>query len=96
MKATSYAELESYKQSGVVEKRMWNTSLDDAVRDSHGGSTGTSETGINIDGQVRVMGDPFQLGDGELADAPGIGAGGAPLSAGNAISCRCFLTPVIE
>lgn len=85
LKATQWAQLESFTQSGVVEKKMWNTSLDDAVRDSH-----------QIDGEVRGLADSFGLADGELADAPGVGAGGAPLSAANAINCRCFVTPVFE
>lgn len=85
LRATQLAQVESFKQSGVVDKRMWNTSMDDAVRDSH-----------QIEGEVRSLSEPFQLADGELADAPGVGAGGASLSAANAINCRCFITPVLE
>jgi hypothetical protein len=39
--------------------------------------------------------ETFDL-DGELAEAPGIGAGHSQLSAGNSINCRCFVTPVLE
>jgi hypothetical protein len=88
--ASQTAQLTSFDLADVGNKR-WNTSLDDAVRDSHGGPAGGG-----VDGQVRPRGEPFLLDDGELADAPGIGAHGALLSAGNAINCRCFLTPVIE
>ena len=88
--ASQTAQLTSFELA-EVERKRWNTSLDDAVRDSHGGPGGGG-----VDGQVRTVGDPFQLDDGELADAPGVGAHGSLLSAGNAINCRCFLTPVIE
>ena len=86
LKASQSSQLEAYDQSGVVEKLQWNTSLDDAVRDSH----------VTAEGQIIERGDSFILGDGEAADAPGIGEGGGQLSAGNTINCRCFTTPVIE
>ena len=86
LRASQAAHLEGFEQSGFVERKQWNTSQDDAVRDSH----------AEIDGQIRDLADAFTLGDGEAADAPGIGAGGAPLSARNAINCRCFLTPVFS
>jgi phage portal protein BeeE len=89
-KATQFGQLEGYIDSGVVVGKRWNTSQDDRVRDSH-----------EIDGTAVALGETFTLpGDGkrsdEQADAPGIGADGAPLSAGNSINCRCFLTPVLE
>lgn len=84
LRATQAAQVESFEQSGVVERKQWNTSMDDAVRDSH-----------MLDGEVVDLNDSFVLADGEQADAPGIGAGGGALSAGNAINCRCFLTPVM-
>jgi len=83
LKASSRATLEGFKVAGVARYR-WNTSLDDAVRDSH----------ITAEGQVRAAGVPFELGDGELADGPRLGVGGGLLSAANTINCRCFLTPV--
>jgi len=86
LRAAQSAHLEGFSQSGVVERKQWNTSQDDAVRDSH------AET----DGQVRDLEAAFMLGDGEAADAPGIGVAGAPLSARNAINCRCFVTPVFS
>jgi SPP1 gp7 family putative phage head morphogenesis protein len=87
-KAATAAHKDSYEIAGVEQNR-WNTSLDDAVRESHGGASGG---GVN--GQVRDIREPFVLDDGELADGPRVGAGGTELSAGNSINCRCFLTPV--
>ena len=86
LKAGQSAQLEGFDQSGVVERKTWNTSLDPEVRDSH----------AMTEGQEVDADEAFTLGDGERADAPGVGEGGSQLSAGNAISCRCFVTPVIE
>jgi SPP1 gp7 family putative phage head morphogenesis protein len=87
LKASQQAQLASFELAGV-EKKQWHTSMDDAFRDSHGGPGGT------IDEPIVPRGQPFRLDDGELADSPGIGAFGAPLSAGNLINCRCFVLPV--
>jgi hypothetical protein len=86
LKASQKAQLEGFDQSGVVEKKRWNTSMDDAVRETH----------RNIEEPVVGLHDSFVLGDGERAEAPGVGLGGGALSAGNSINCRCFLTPVTE
>lgn len=86
LRASQKAQLVGFETSGVVEKKIWHTALDDAVRDEH----------IPVEGQKADVGSAFVLGDGELADAPGIGAGGGTLSAHNAINCRCFLTPGTE
>jgi SPP1 gp7 family putative phage head morphogenesis protein len=86
LRGSAAAHLEGFSQAGFVAKKRWNTSLDDAVRDSH------AET----DGQVVELDAPFVLGDGEHADGPGLGANGAALSAANAINCRCFVTPVFD
>ena len=83
LKASQSAQLESFSQAGV-ERRQWNTSRDANVRDQH----------VMAEGQVVAKGESFVLGDLERADAPGIGAGGSTLSAGNSINCRCFVTPV--
>ncbi|HMB73440.1 MAG TPA: phage portal protein [Gammaproteobacteria bacterium] len=85
LKASQEAQITAFEVSEVVERKQWNTSLDSAVRESH----------APVNGQGRDLREPFELADGELADAPGIGAHGATLSAGNSINCRCFLTPVI-
>jgi len=84
-RAVQRGQIEGFRQSGVVEKKQWNTSQDDAVRDSH-----------LIDGQIVRLDEPFELDDGELADSPGEGADGTELSAHNAINCRCFVTPAFE
>lgn len=91
-RATQAAQVEGFEQSGLVARKRWNTSQDDAVRENHK----TSVDGSRMDGQVVDLGDPFVLGDGELSDSPGSGHNGASLSARNAINCRCFLTPVFE
>jgi SPP1 gp7 family putative phage head morphogenesis protein len=86
LKSSQTAQIESFEQSGVVEKKQWNTSMDAAVRDEH----------VSVEGQTVGLREPFTLGNGEQADAPGIGMGGAPLTPGNSINCRCFTTPVLE
>ena len=88
--AISSGQLAGYKQSKVIEQKQWNTTRDEAVRDSH-----------RID-RVRVLLDSaFTLVDPktgriEMAEAPKIAVGGGRLSARNGINCRCFSTPVIE
>lgn len=80
-KASQFAQRESYKQSGVVHRHMWNTSLDAAVRDSH-----------MIDGQIAPIDGVFVLNDGVTARHPG----DPSLPARDLINCRCFITPVLE
>jgi len=86
LKASQNAQLTGFETSGVVEKKRWNTARDNAVRDSH----------VATEGQTVGVREAFLLGDGEPADAPGIGGGGGQLSAENTINCRCFITPVVE
>jgi SPP1 gp7 family putative phage head morphogenesis protein len=85
LKANSQAQLTAFDTSGVVEKKEWNDSMDDAVRDNH----------AYMQERVVEINDPFVLGDGELADAPRIGYRGSMMSAGNAINCRCFMAPLM-
>ena len=82
LKATQQAQLDSFEIADV-ERKEWQTMRDPEVRDSH----------AFAGGQIRAKDELFDLA-GEGALAPGIGAGGAPLSAGNSINCRCFLLPV--
>jgi SPP1 gp7 family putative phage head morphogenesis protein len=82
-RAATNAHIESYKLAGV-EQHRWNTSMDDAVRETH----------QTVNPDVVDVGSPFTLGDGELALGPREGVGGTDLTAGNSINCRCFLTPV--
>jgi uncharacterized protein with gpF-like domain len=77
--AVQSAQIEGYKQTGVVERQIWNTSLDDLVRDSH-----------TIDGQVVGLGDAFTFSNGAQARFPS----DPNLSASDRINCRCFVNPV--
>ena len=77
--AVSEAQTQGYKQTGVVERKQWNSSLDAAVRDSH-----------LIDGQTVALDGDFELGDGDRGSAPA----DPKLAVRNRARCRCFLTPV--
>lgn len=72
LRATQKAQTEGYRQSGVVAQKRWNTSRDDAVRDSH-----------RIDGQTVGLDETFRLADGAHATEPG--ADGLP--AEDVINC---------
>jgi phage portal protein BeeE len=73
LKTTQAAQLDGYETSGVVEGKQWNTSQDDAVRDSH----------VATDGQVVDLGEDFTLGSGARGDAPGASS----LPAEDVINC---------
>ena len=77
--ATQAAQIEGYEQTGVVERQMWNTSLDADVRDSH-----------TIEGQTVELGGDFVLGDGDSGPSPRSPA----FAVENRVNCRCFVTPV--
>jgi SPP1 gp7 family putative phage head morphogenesis protein len=79
-KAVQLAQVESFAQSGVVEKKQWNTSRDSFVRDSHS----------SAHGQIVDLDDLFRLGSGALAVMPY----DPSLPAGDIVNCRCFVTPV--
>ena len=79
-KAAQVAQLDSFIQSEVVEKKQWNTSLDGDVRDSH----------IATEGQIVGLKDQFTLGSGSVAAAPL----DPSLPAEDVINCRCFVTPI--
>lgn len=81
LKTAQAAQLEGFRGSGVVERKRWNTSRDDAVRDSH-----------EIDGQTVELDDDFELGSGALAAHPG----DPRLEASDVVNCRCFVTPVVR
>ena len=78
--AANKGHLEAYKQSGVVEEKMWLTAIDERTRDAHAAAHR----------QVVALQAPFFVG-GEELEAPGIG--GSP---GNTINCRCAVLPVIQ
>jgi hypothetical protein len=77
--AVQSAQIQGYKQTGVVERQIWNTSLDDKVRDSH-----------TIDGQVVDLEGTFTFANGAQARFPS----DPVLSAADRINCRCFVNPV--
>jgi SPP1 gp7 family putative phage head morphogenesis protein len=79
-KASQMGQLESFAQSNVVERKQWNTSQDEFVRDSH----------VAADGQVVDLEEQFQLGSGARASFPL----DPSLPAGDLVNCRCFVTPV--
>lgn len=72
---------ESYRQSGVVERKGWLATQDPVTRDAHS----------EADGQIVGLNDSF-LVDGEYLRYPGDPAG----SAGNVINCRCAVEPVLD
>lgn len=79
---------EAWKQSGVVTKKRWLSTLDDRVR--------TPENGDDFDhkgahDEVVPIDEPF-VRTGEPLDFPGDGAG----SAGNVINCRCTMTGIVD
>lgn len=82
LKASQHAQIESFKQSGVVEWKQWNDNRDNDVRDSHVGS------------QIPVVAvdQPFILGSGLPARHPG----DPSLPVGEIANCRCFVTPVFD
>ncbi len=47
--AVQVAQVQGYQQSGVVEKKRWNTSLDSKVRDTH----------VRLEGVVRELDEDF-------------------------------------
>ncbi len=80
-RANQEGQIEGFDSSGVVERKMWNNSQDDKVRDSH-----------EIDGQVVGLRESFTLDNGVEAQHPL----DPELPAEDAINCRCFVTPVLE
>jgi len=63
-----------------VQEKEWLSTMDDRVRDAH----------ANANGQVVKINQSFSVG-GEQLRYPGDPMG----SAGNTISCRCTVLPVI-
>ncbi len=79
LSASNQGHLETYAQSGIVDKKEWITTIDGRERDAH----------RTADGQQVDVNDAFIV-DGESLPAPGIGG-----SAGNVISCRCTVVPIL-
>lgn len=80
--ASNFANVESYRQSGVIEKKEWMATPDDITRDDH----------AEADGQQVGLSGSFSVG-GESLRWPGDTANGSP---GNTCNCRCAAAPVIE
>lgn len=80
-KANQQGQLEGFDSSGLVEKKRWNSSIDEKVRDSH-----------QINGQVVGLRDEFELANGVMAQHPL----DPSLPAADLINCRCFVSPVID
>ena len=76
LKANQNATIEGFRQSGVVTRKMWLSSRDSKVRDSH----------RELEGMIVPLNETFDV-NGTRAAAPG--AIGLPAS--EVIKCRCTL-----
>lgn len=79
--------LESYKRSGVVQRKGWLTARDANVRPTQPGDFDHRAA----DGQERALDTPFDV-SGERLMFPGDPSG----SPKNIINCRCTQIPIIE
>ena len=79
LRTVTFATLNGYKQSGVVQGKEWLSARDGRVRHSH-------QPGIGVDGEVRKLNEKFSNG----VSAPGYD--GPPEET---INCRCTLLPVL-
>lgn len=79
--ASNLATLTAYQQSGVVTKSSWLTARDERVRPTH----------QEADGQIRALGEPFDVGGAQLL-YPGDPA--APIQ--EIAMCRCTLLPELD
>ncbi len=87
-RATNFATVEGYKQSGVVEAKEWLTAFDERTcsfcADMNGKIVGLSDNYFE-------QGDEYKVGDSKLnLDYDDVGE--PPLHA----SCRCTIIPVIK
>jgi len=81
-RSSQLAQIEGFKQSGVVEWKRWNDNRDAEVRDSHVASL--------ID--VVKLDEPFTLASGLRCMAPN----DPMLPVEEVANCRCFVTPVFD
>ena len=81
-KALNFGIYDSWKQSGVVQKKGWSSSGDDLVRETH----------VDADGQVVDLDSPFQVGGSALM-FPGDTSLGADVA--EIAACRCSMTPIL-
>jgi HK97 family phage portal protein len=80
-RASNWATLEGYDQSGIVPEKEWISTKDGRTR---GNDEDDEFDHVSCDGQVQPLHDPFDV-SGEELQYPGDDAG----SAGNVINCRC-------
>lgn len=79
--AYNFSDIEAYRQSGVVEKKAWQTQGDGKVRESH----------AELDGKEVDLDQPFEVGN-VMMDHPGDPSVDAPEEV---IECRCYMLPVM-
>lgn len=77
----NWAQMEAFRQSGAVEEKEWLSTRDGRTRDSH----------ADMDGQMRVLEQPFDSPEGYQAQQPG-GFGVAEED----INCRCAVVAVLK
>lgn len=87
-RATSFADIEGWSQSGVVEAKEWYTAQDERTckfcRPMHGKIVGLKK-------KFFSKGDVFEGDDGKTINLDYDDIAGAPLHA----NCRCVLLPVL-
>ncbi len=82
--AANDGSVQGMKQAGV-EKKMWISSRDQIVRDTH--SAGTSREGITgLDGQIVSLNELFVSPSGATGQFPG-----AMSTAAESVNCRCTI-----
>ncbi len=92
--AYNFAAMESWKQSGIVERHEWLTSrsgLGGRHSEDPEGRYSASDGGRGLDGQVRAIGETFDVGGVPML-YPGDPAG----PPGETINCVCTLIPVVD
>lgn len=89
-KAYNFATLEGYKQSEVVAKKEWISSRDAFVRTIENGDEYDHAA---MDGVQVLLEEDFTV-PGAKGDATCSHPGEGP--AGNAINCRCSISPVVD
>ncbi len=78
--STNKGAIEAYRQSGIVEKKVWISQIDDRTREDH----------IAAHMQTVPLDSPFIVG-GEQMDGPGQGG-----SADQVVNCRCGVGPLVS
>jgi HK97 family phage portal protein len=81
-KALNFGLIDSWEQTGEVDRKMWSSSGDGDVRVTH----------AEADGQVVGMKEKFEVGGAALLH-PGDTSSGAPPE--EVINCRCAMDPIL-